>query len=749
MSKGEGSVKSPKSTDRPRTPSSPVVRASIQKKQALLNDSDDSSSSEFEFNSDSLAFYVSIPAPAPKFDPFDLPNLDERYIITEDVVLIDDTGEQKHAVRAGSWPRFVYMITHPEKPIDKEFLRTILYTYPYLVPKPEIPARNFLSLLRKRWMNEPIGVSEDKKDEAFMGLKNGMNQEHVKIVLEEWLSQYSWDFKYDPDLLNECEKIINDHIVPTQGVWGIQLKKLVGQIRNQVKSEGLHLKPLIIRNDLSSSSESKSKNDNSPRSRPQLNPIDEHARPKSSQPNSARNSKFATYSEPSIKDGRRYGKARGHNTLDIPKTSKVSDSTEDSTKQMSGRETERERESTDDETSMSNDDLVKGNYKRQAFRLSRTRQEAAGAVTSPNGSLSPRGDDESSGSSEQSENRKASERRFVEIQRRYAERRLPQSQSDSEVSIEGAPSSPITPRSPTPRAEDRDKESSKKRDKKNSASNAKSPSNSKKAKGEGLDAVILGDKKLLDLSSFQPDQFAQVLTHIEHNLFLTTNLHEYLFGNWKRSTKEYLSPNIVAFINWFNRMSDYFVTQIVMGLTIKRRVKTLKCLLNVAMRCKALNNFNTAMEIVSALNKSPVERLKMTWKELPEKYTKIYAELIQLLSPQTNYAALRSLQASVKPGTPCLPYLGIMLQDLLSIEEIETKEPNGLINFKKIKRLANAFEEIRTRQKSCYVFDVHTSPSITTHLTSPDLMVLPEDDQYKFSHLAESRDQIKEANLDK
>src|SRR5687767_5518567 len=56
--------------------------------------------------------------------------------------------------------------------------------------------------------------------------------------------------------------------------------------------------------------------------------------------------------------------------------------------------------------------------------------------------------------------------------------------------------------------------------------------------------------------------------------------------------------------------------------------------------------------------------------------------------------------------------LGIILQDLLTMEEIESKQ-DGLHNFKKMRRLASAFEFIQHRQKVHCTYLTHHSPSPT------------------------------------
>ena len=41
-----------------------------------------------------------------------------------------------------------------------------------------------LDMLKKRWLNEAIGVPEDSKDTVFLGLINGFNQEQYDFAFE-------------------------------------------------------------------------------------------------------------------------------------------------------------------------------------------------------------------------------------------------------------------------------------------------------------------------------------------------------------------------------------------------------------------------------------------------------------------------------------------------------------------------------------------------------------------------------------
>lgn len=85
-----------------------------------------------------------------------------------------------------------------------------------------------------------------------------------------------------------------------------------------------------------------------------------------------------------------------------------------------------------------------------------------------------------------------------------------------------------------------------------------------------------------EASSFPSAQFAVQLTLIEQRLYRNITPDEFYFGNWKRPAKDTLCPHIVAMINWFNRMTDWIITEVVTGLTSKRRTKSLRKFINIA-----------------------------------------------------------------------------------------------------------------------------------------------------------------------
>jgi son of sevenless-like protein len=75
--------------------------------------------------------------------------------------------------------------------------------------------------------------------------------------------------------------------------------------------------------------------------------------------------------------------------------------------------------------------------------------------------------------------------------------------------------------------------------------------------------------------------------------------------------------------------------------------------------CYDLLNFNAAMEILSSLSLTCVDRLKDTWKGIPKKEKEILESLKYIFQPKKNYQNYRSVLESVQ--TTCLPYIGSVL----------------------------------------------------------------------------------------
>jgi hypothetical protein len=85
-----------------------------------------------------------------------------------------------------------------------------------------------------------------------------------------------------------------------------------------------------------------------------------------------------------------------------------------------------------------------------------------------------------------------------------------------------------------------------------------------------------------------------------------------------------------------------------------------------------LQNYNTLMAILAALNSSTIARLKKTWDGLSNKHKATLETLRKTTEHSRNYAQYRAtIRAAV---APCLPFLGLTLTDLTFCQDGNSAE---------------------------------------------------------------------------
>jgi len=137
----------------------------------------------------------------------------------------------------------------------------------------------------------------------------------------------------------------------------------------------------------------------------------------------------------------------------------------------------------------------------------------------------------------------------------------------------------------------------------------------------------------ISIIDLDPEIIAQQLTLIEHTLLKRIRLDEFFAQSWNdKHNKDSMAPNLVAFINWFNKVASGVATEVVREPKIKNRVNLIKRFIFIAHTCIKWNNYNSVFEIVAGLNNSNVSRLKKTWKALPKKYWDVWNSLNVLVS---------------------------------------------------------------------------------------------------------------------
>ncbi|KAG0749124.1 hypothetical protein G6F16_003124 [Rhizopus arrhizus] len=205
--------------------------------------------------------------------------------------------------------------------------------------------------------------------------------------------------------------------------------------------------------------------------------------------------------------------------------------------------------------------------------------------------------------------------------------------------------------------------------------------------------------KLLEIDILE---MARQLTIMDFKLYSSIRPIECLDKAWSRDDDS-VAVNIRASIEYCNQVTSWVSDVILSQQDIKKRSVMIKYWVQVAEKCRMLNNFNTCMAILSAFDNSSVGRLKRTWEAVGARTNQILQQIRKLMGANRNFTEYRALIHSVNP--PCIPFLGIYLQDLTFIEDgnsNELKKNKELINFAKRAKTAEVIREIQQYQSSLY-----------------------------------------------
>lgn len=204
--------------------------------------------------------------------------------------------------------------------------------------------------------------------------------------------------------------------------------------------------------------------------------------------------------------------------------------------------------------------------------------------------------------------------------------------------------------------------------------------------------------KLLDVDALE---MARQLTLMDFKMYSAIKPVECLDKAWSRD----VAVNIQASIDYCNRVTTWVSDEILSQSEVKKRSAIIKYWVSVADKCRSFNNFNTCMAILSAFDNSAVGRLKRTWEMVGARTNHVVAQMRKIMGANRNFGNYRGIIHSVNP--PCIPFLGIYLQDLTFIEDGNPnflKTSKDLINFAKRAKTAEVIREMQQYQTIGYQF---------------------------------------------
>ncbi|KAJ3440983.1 guanine nucleotide exchange factor [Anaeramoeba flamelloides] len=241
---------------------------------------------------------------------------------------------------------------------------------------------------------------------------------------------------------------------------------------------------------------------------------------------------------------------------------------------------------------------------------------------------------------------------------------------------------------------------------------------------KGMDKIVKVPKPVIPEKNFQNlifsqidnDEFVRQITLIEFQLFEKIKPIEFHEQKWLMNSQKNQCNNLLKFINHFNSFINWLVSKIISQKEIQKRVALISKLIKIAGKCLQINNFNTLIEITTALTHPAIYRLRQTWDKIPKDLSQTWKNVSKLSKKSNNYKELKQkLKLSKNSPIPVLPYLGMFLSDLISIDKSHpnfisysnmnnNNNNNKNVNFIKMKKISKIILQIKKFQKHKYYF---------------------------------------------
>ncbi|KAG7281371.1 hypothetical protein CRUP_023522 [Coryphaenoides rupestris] len=206
------------------------------------------------------------------------------------------------------------------------------------------------------------------------------------------------------------------------------------------------------------------------------------------------------------------------------------------------------------------------------------------------------------------------------------------------------------------------------------------------------DSAELGRRpvRLLGINTWD---VAAALTHLDWSLFNSIHEQELAYYTLSRVPRGGHTAALSVLLQRCNEVQQWVMSEVLMCVSLNKRVQLLKKFIKIAAHCKAQRNLNSAFAIIMGLNTAAVSRLNQTWEKCPGKFKKLFSELELITDPSLNHKAYREAFKRMKP--PKIPFMPLLLKDITFIHEGNKTFHDNLVNFEKLHMIADTVRLIR------------------------------------------------------
>ena len=212
--------------------------------------------------------------------------------------------------------------------------------------------------------------------------------------------------------------------------------------------------------------------------------------------------------------------------------------------------------------------------------------------------------------------------------------------------------------------------------------------------------IIIREKKhnfnYFYIFDFAKEEIAAYLTCESYELLSNIQENELFNKNFARKNRNVKAPNVMKLIERYDKLILFIIEDICSYDSKADRIEIIEKWVRIANVCKDYKNFNDLIMLNDLFYNYLLKiKLKLTWKKLSKKSLEYMKKLKIVCSSNWCYLNIRKEIFKCK-GKFYVPYLGILLKELMNMEESMKYTINNNININKLdktnKIIKNFFE---------------------------------------------------------
>ena len=250
---------------------------------------------------------------------------------------------------------------------------------------------------------------------------------------------------------------------------------------------------------------------------------------------------------------------------------------------------------------------------------------------------------------------------------------------------------------------------------------------------------------------YTKEELAAYLTIDSYQLISNIPIDEFFNKKFCSKTKEKSAPNIIKITNRASKLVLFIVEDICSYDHKSERVEAIEKWLKVAFACLEMKNFNDLIMLNSLFCSYLFKKMKLTWQKIPKKTLNYIEKLKKFCSGNQCYINIRKEMFKCK-GKAHVPYLGILLKEIMGIEELKYIIDNSNINVRKLLKLNQAICHFFEFKQQKYNFDKSNNLEILSNinpLESEEIEDIIKQLEPKLTISAKKNDRKRITNSDK